>query len=353
MARSWRSWSSRGRPWPRAPGSSSSRARHEERPVKSVRPTESPRCRRRGRTARHERFGRSARCRGARPRSGSTTGDYPPALHADAVPTRRPHPTAVREDNADDQPTASRLRARARGHRRRVAADGRGGHAPTRVLHGPAHVPARVRADLLQRMDLRRPRRGRAAGRRLPDHDDRRGAARRRPRWQRGDPGPPQRLPPPSLHARRGQRLDEDVPVPVSRLDVRARRNAARDAGVQGDAELRQGRLPAHVGQGRAVGRLDLRQPRRRRLAARRPIERDDEVGRRSLPDGADDDGRAVGVPGRVQLEGIRRQLHRVLPRALGAPRDVRAADPAQALGRFPGAHRTSRGRCRSARPRG
>ena len=81
-----------------------------------------------------------------------------------------------------------------------------------------------------------------------------------------------QRLPPPCLPGRDRGREPQDAPVRIPRLDVRARRVPARGAALRARAGLRRVRVLARAGRRRDLPRVRLREPGRRRAAARRGL---------------------------------------------------------------------------------
>ena len=80
-----------------------------------------------------------------------------------------------------------------------------------------------------------------------------------------------QRLPPSRHAALRGAQrpVQRHDPVPLPRLDLRARRPPHRGAVHRRDRELRQGRLAAPPGGAGRLGRVPVHQPRRRARAVR------------------------------------------------------------------------------------
>ena len=146
-----------------------------------------------------------------------------------------------------------------------------------------ARAPARGRLDAAGVVVLRRRRRGARAGAHLRPHlaVRRPGGAGRDARLVHGDPGrahpdrrhprsrghPPrlrQRLPPSRVDDRAGLRQPRDAAVPVPRVDVRARRLAAKGTALGARSGLRPGRLLAAPRLGRHVGAVPVRQPRSR-----------------------------------------------------------------------------------------
>ena len=145
----------------------------------------------------------------------------------------------------------------------------------------PAVARGRARADLPALLAVRRaPRRARRAGQHVP-HAGRRAAGGRGPRPRRRAARLPQRLPPPR-HGPRERAADaRHDPVPVPRLDLRARRQPARRAAQQGGAGLRHGLPRPRAGAGGHLGPVRVRQPGHGRAGARRRARR---PARRSWP---------------------------------------------------------------------
>ena len=114
---------------------------------------------------------------------------------------------------------------------------------------------------------------------------------------------------------RAGLRQPRDAAVPVPRLDVRARRLAAKGAALGARGGLRPRRLLAAPRLGRHVGAVPLRQPRPGRGAARRDARRAAGDRRAERPRPLD---ARLPLPPRVadrgELEGRARELPRVLP---------------------------------------
>ena len=123
----------------------------------------------------------------------------------------------------------------------------------------------------------------------------------------------------------RGLGEARDAPVPVPRVDVRARRPTHHRAAREQGGRDRQGRARARSSPPRDLGAAPLRQPGRgcgaaRRLPRRHPRARrgrGDRPRRAALPP-------ALGVRARLQLEGLRGELPRVLPLPDRAPRVLR-----------------------------
>ena len=179
---------------------------------------------------------------------------------------------------------------------------------------------ARTRAHLLARVDVRRALRvgGRAGLLLRGTHRSR--AGRRRARLRRRPPRARERLPPPRASRRRGHRLSRDAAVPVSRLDVRPRRDVATRSALGARARLRPLRAVAGSRLRRHVGPVRLREPRSRggatRGRARQPARdrRRERARRRRHPLPL-----APRVADRGELEGRHGELPRVLPLPDGA----------------------------------
>ena len=149
---------------------------------------------------------------------------------------------------------------------------------PASLVRRRRRLRARARAHLLPRVDVRRARRvgGRAGLLLRSAHRSR--AGRRRAWLGRRPPRARERLPPPRASRRRGHRLSRDAAVPVPRLDVRPRRDAATRSALGARARLRPLRAVAGARLRRHVGPVRLREPRSRGGAARgraRPPARD------------------------------------------------------------------------------
>ena len=143
-----------------------------------------------------------------------------------------------------------------RGPRARRAGD----DASRRVLHLAGGLRARGADDLLAALALRRPRRRAAGARRLRALSVGGREPHPRPRQGRAAPRLLQRLPPPRHAALRGRArtLRRRDPVPVPRLDLRARRRAPRRAAHGRRALVRQGRAPARRRRRSPSGRASL-----------------------------------------------------------------------------------------------
>ena len=168
-------------------------------------------------------------------------------------------------------------------------------------------------------------------------------AGRHHARARRRAPRLPERLPAPRLPGRRGLGQARDDPVPVPRVDVRARRLAAERAALGGARRLPDERARPLPRRRRHVGPVPLRQHAARPGTA---------GGGARLDAGADRRARArrrrarllhaLGSRDRRELEGRLRELPRVLPLPGRAPaargdarhlgRGVRALDRRPAL---------------------
>ena len=142
-----------------------------------------------------------------------------------------------------------------------------------------------------------------------------------------------QRLPPPRRRGRHRPRQLHDAPVPLPRLDLRPRRQAAGGAALGGRPRVRQRRARPQARPGRYLGTARLRERRRLGAAARR----DARGAARDRPRRRPRPRRARVPPARVvlarrQLEDRRRELPRVLPLRRRAPElqrgDRRAPGP-------------------------
>ena len=183
------------------------------------------------------------------------------------------------------------------------------------LVHGSRRPGARAGAPVRPRVDVRRARgMGQRAGVVLL------GTHRPRPRrcrtgHGRDTPRARQRLPPSRPPRRRRDRLPRDAAVPVPRVDVRARRDAAEGATGRARARVQSGRAVARTGLRGHVGPVRLREPGPRRGAARgcaRAAPRD-RRGERPRPR-RDPLPLAPRVADRGQLEGRHGELPRVLP---------------------------------------
>ena len=130
-----------------------------------------------------------------------------------------------------------------------------------------------------------------------------------------------------SPRTHRGERIRcaRDVAMPVPRLDIRARRAAARSATLGSRAWVRRGRARAQTDPGRDVGPVHLRESRSRRGSTRGGARRCARATR------GDPRRRYVGVPlpRGVRARGELEDLVRELPRsATTAPLRTRVSAP-------------------------
>ena len=149
---------------------------------------------------------------------------------------------------------------------------------PATLVHRLRRVRARARAHLRPGVDVRRAGRVGARAGLVLRRAHRSRAGRHRARLGRRSARARQRLPPPRPSRRRGHRLSRDAAVPVPRVDVRPRRDAAPRAALGARARLRPLRPLARARLRRHVGSVRLREPRSRGGAARgsaRPTPRD------------------------------------------------------------------------------
>ncbi len=273
----------------------------------------------------------------ARRSRASTRPTRPPteAAACAASLVGRPHepcwPTAVRRAGGGrggrwrDAPAA-------RSCRRRGAAGGAAAlrpepHAAPRRLRrrGGAGVGAPV--VLRRRLGVRRP--GRRAGRagRPAGREDRQHRRAGGPRGRRRAAGLRQHLPPPRPRAAGLRSVGEPRrhPVPLPRVELRARRPPAPRASLRRRRELRPLRVPALAGAVRGVGRLDLRERVGRRAGL---LGGAGHAGRRgrALRVRAAGAGRDAHLHPRGQLEAAPRELPGVLP----LPADPSRAVPGQ-----------------------
>ena len=210
---------------------------------------------------------------------------------------------------------------RAAGHTRSrgTVADGgddRGAaHPAVELVRGSRAGPPRARPHLPARVAVRGPPRPAHRAGLLLRHARRRASRRRHPRPRRRAPRVRQRLPPPRLARRLRAGRARDAPVPLPRLDLRARRRPARGAAREGRPGDRPRRARPRADGGRDLGPVRVRQPGRGRAAAGggagRPARRRARARARRRrarlppPHGVRDPG---------QLEGRARELPRVLP---------------------------------------
>ena len=196
----------------------------------------------------------------------------------------------------------------------RACARGRVDVACVLVL-GPDRGAARARADLRQVLAVRWA--GRARRRAGLLHGD---ASRSRPDRRHARPGGRaprvrERLPSSRLRDRPRQRLSRDAAVPLSRLDVRARRVASPRTAFGARGGLRPRRLLVASGFRRDLGAVRLRQSRPGRRTAGRDARRPPRH-RRRLRCRLRRAAAALQprLADRGQLEGGARELPRVLP---------------------------------------
>ncbi len=215
------------------------------------------------------------------------------------------------------------------------------GDGPLRFSPEIPNTPGPVRDDPVELVHRSRALRARAQVRAQPQLADHvpLGAAgeRRRPRrlggpWRDHRHHPqegrlprrlPQRVPAPRRpHRARLRRVRPALQVPLARLGLRLRRPGRRRAGPRG---LRPGHPQGPQGapgRARRVGRLGVgsaRRPRRRPVAAGLARRRHPQ-GPRRLPHGGHVPQGEADLVRRRQLEGRRRRVQRVLPRAGAAP---------------------------------
>ena len=195
-------------------------------------------------------------------------------------------------------------------------------HAAVRLVRRPGSRASRAGASLRHELAVRGPPRpGRRAGS-ARDGGGRRAPRRPRTRARRRAARLRQRLSAPRTRPLRGGLATGDDPVPLPRLDVQPRRRAAQRTQGRPRARVRPGGARSRPRRRRHVGAVRLRQPGPRRRAARGGARRAAVPARRrrsrrrraALPR-----TRRVGRV-RVQLEGVRRELPRVLPLRRRAP---------------------------------
>src|SRR5437763_300339 len=131
-----------------------------------------------------------------------------------------------------------------------------------------------------------------------------------------------QRVPPPRRPPRHERRQRRHAHLQVSRLDLSAGWDAARRAALQSRGAVRQAELRAHARAPRRMGRPGVREPGRAAQAARGLPEGHSRAHRADEPRGP-----PVRAPDRLrgarQLEGVRGQLSRRVPRPVRPPRAV------------------------------
>ena len=185
----------------------------------------------------------------------------------------------------------------------------------SRALHRPDPVRTRAGAHLPPHLAVRGARLAAGASRGLL----RAGAARAEPVLREGSRGRRprllQRLPAPRSPARGGQRPQARAGMSLPRLDLRARRPAPRGSGRRQDAGVRRARDLPHPGAERDRRWVRVRQPRPERrtdgdvVPGHRVRARRVSAGSRAAAGGVHARG-----DGTLQLEGVGRELQRVLP---------------------------------------
>ena len=170
-------------------------------------------------------------------------------------------------------------------------------------------------------MAVRRPPRAASGAGHVLHGEVRPHPGRRHPREGRRGARVPQRLPPSRLPGRRGRGQARDAPVPLPRLDVRARRVAAHGSALGRGAELPEGRARPLPHRGRHLGALRVREHAARSGAALRGARVDAGSGRRARPRRRHASLlHALGDRARRELEDRLRELPRVLPLPGRAP---------------------------------